>query len=73
MPRKRGSTRDERGRRVLDERRKTLWCGKPDEKIGVAVLLCTAQCKKRRDNLGVETRGLEYPDGDRLWHAGTVR
>ena len=26
------------GRRVLDERRKTLWCGKPDEKIGVAVL-----------------------------------
>ena len=22
----------------MDERRKTLWCGKPDEKIGVAVL-----------------------------------
>ena len=42
--------------RVLDERRKNAWCGKPDEKIGVGSLACTAQCEKRRDNLGVETR-----------------
>jgi hypothetical protein len=54
------------GRRVLDERRKSALVREARRKDWRGSLSCTAQCEKRRDNLGVETRGLEYPDGDRL-------
>jgi hypothetical protein len=62
-----------RGHRVLDERRKSDLVRSARRKDWRGSLSCTAQCEKRREDLGVETRESEYLDRDGHWHAGTLR